>query len=141
MNNYKLDRQFNLINSQIHYKLKQIANNNNSIIRSHYINQYHILKSKLQDIIFQQQYLEIINQNSNIIDLHGRTRKFIEYYLIQIIENKKCKNKFKYLYIITGRGTFVLYKYINTFLTYHSIPFTIQNYSYMINLSNLYIYF
>ena len=139
MNNYKLDEMFNLINSQIHYKRKQIANNNNSIIRSHYIDQYYILKNKLQDIIFQTQYYKFTSQNSNIIDLHGHTRTFIDHYLINIIQYKKNIHKFKCLYIITGRGTFILYKYINTFLTYHSIPFTIQNHSYIIDLTNLYI--
>lgn len=127
----EIDNKIYLKKKELQYRLVQVSTCEKKI-KSYYSEQVSILKEEILNL----EALKIYNLNtneSNIVDIHGATKYFIEYYLEDLIYFKSQYNiKIK---LITGKGTFTLFNLVKKFLLTNKIPFKIDNYCFEILLN------
>jgi hypothetical protein len=124
----EIDSKINRKKKELEYRLIQYSQCDKRI-RSYYSDQIHILKEEILDL----ESLKIFNMNindNNIIDIHGATRYFIDYYLEDLLYLKSENNKS--VKLITGKGTLTLFHLVKKFLKKYNFTFKIEDYSFQI---------
>lgn len=131
MDNQKKNKCLQDINSKIqelNYRINQ-ANCAKKNIKFYYTEKIGELKEEIRDL--EAQYIYYSNDdNADIIDIHGATRYFIDYYIDDLIFKKlESHNKIK---VITGRGTKILFNHLKKHLENYKYNFKIDEYSFII---------
>ena len=112
------------INSKIkelNYRINQ-ANCAKKNIKFYYTEKISELKEEIKDL--EAQYIYYSNMNDlDLIDIHGATRYFIDYYIDDLIY-EKFKN-YNSITIITGKGTRTLFNHLNKHLKEYKYKFKI----------------
>ena len=113
---------------ELNYRLRQISYSKKEI-RFYYVEKAIAIKEEIKDLESQLIYYNNCN-NSNIIDLHGATKYFVDYYLDDLIYEKFLKNDL--IKVITGRGTMVMFNYVKKYLNTNEIKFKSEDYYFIL---------
>ena len=112
------------INSKIkelNYRINQ-ANCAKKNIKFYYTEKISELKEEIKDL--EAQYIYYSNMNDlDLIDIHGATRYFIDYYIDDLIYEKF--QNYNSITIITGKGTRTLFNHLNKHLKEYKYKFKI----------------
>lgn len=126
-----IDTKINLKKKELGYRITQHSSCDKKI-KFYYSEQIRLLKEEILDL----ESLKIFNYNLNendIIDIHGATKYFVDYYLEDILYYKlELYNKIK---LITGKGTFTLFNIVKKFLSNEpNFKYKIDNYCFEVSL-------
>ena len=115
----------------IEYRKKQIFSCKKNV-KSYYFEDIRRLNYEIIDLRALSTYNQHLN-NSNIIDLHGANRYFIEKYLNDLLFYKM--NYHRKVQIITGKGGKLLFNSVKKLLDNESLNYEVKNFTYFVNLN------
>ena len=114
----------------IEYRKKQIFSCKKNV-QSYYFEDIRRLNYEIIDLRALSTYNQHLN-SSNIIDLHGANRYFIEKYLNDLLFYKM--NFHRKVEIITGKGGKLLFNSVKKLLDNESLSYEVKNFTYFVNL-------
>ena len=114
----------------IEYRKKQIFSCKKNV-KSYYLEDIRRINYEIVDLRALNTYNQHLN-DSNIIDLHGANRHFIEKYLNDLLFYKM--NFHRKVEIITGKGGKLLFNSVKKLLDNESLSYEVKNFTYFVNL-------
>ena len=95
-------------------KQQQISglNYSNRLAAGYYGDKITQINKDIKRVQMDNWYENIANDPTDVIDLHGVHRQFINEYILDILDYKFHVQKSLELTLITGRGTGILHKYV-----------------------------
>ena len=126
MNDDKINQKI----KKIEFRLNQLQYCQNNV-KSYYFEDIKKLKSEIEELNSLQFYEKNKNK-SNVIDLHGMKKYFIDNYFNELIFYKMdfCK----YVKVITGKGSLVLYNNVKKMLDDENLEYQVKDYTFVITL-------
>ena len=96
-------------------KQRQISglNYSNRLAAGYYSDKITQINKDIKRVQMDDWYENIVNNPTNVIDLHGVHRQFINEYILDILDYKFYVQKCLELTVITGRGTGILHRCVN----------------------------
>ena len=124
----ELKNRINQKKEELNYRLSQISSSKKDV-RFYYIDKVREIREDIIDLEAQIIYYNNCN-DSNIIDIHGATKYFVDNYLYDLIYEKFYSNDI--VKLITGRGKLVLFNYVKKFLLENDYNYKIEEYSFIL---------
>ena len=126
MNDDKINQKI----KKIEFRLNQLQYCQNNV-KSYYFEDIKKLKNEIEELNSLQFY-ERNKNKSNVIDLHGMKKNFIDNYFNDLLFYKMdfCK----YVKVITGKGSLVLYNNVKKMLDDEHLEYQVKDYTFIITL-------
>ena len=125
---YTIIEKINSKINELHYRINQMSYSDKSI-KFYYAEKIREIKEEIKDLNAQLIFYRNYNEEQTI-DIHGATTYFVDSYLYDlIIIKKKYHDK---IFLITGKGSFVLFNATKKYLDYEEIRYKIDNYNFII---------
>lgn len=124
----KINSDINNCINQLELKLKQLKNAKKEI-KWYYGTRISEINQELIDLRAQSMYYKN-SDDTNIIDLHGANKYFVENYLIDLMEDKFYY--YNEIIIITGKGSGTIFKSVLKFLEKSKYKFKIKRYEFFV---------